>query len=321
MSGSEMPPEVVKALHDFRAAIEIAVPPKVLDRNLLIATWRWPILSRVTKDWVAPRPQPGSRDLRAIALLAEVVRHFDVVALQGIMGNAPNLHGMLRVLGPDWAYMITGLSRETTYRERTAVVFDTRRVLPQGLAGQVVVPEGGKRNSEDVDFLSSQFFRPPFFAGFRCLGASFTIVNQHIVFGTEQERVAEMRALCAWVDEIKSGEYWERNLIIVGQLQLFRSGSRVHRVFDDAGLHLPPELVDAPSFVNSAGNLATMASSIAWVQPKGRRSELTIPYERSGVFNYHDRALLPHAISPDLDYLSKHLPVWAEFNVEPGKEY
>ncbi|HEY5980479.1 MAG TPA: hypothetical protein VIT41_12675 [Microlunatus sp.] len=317
----EIPPEVAMARHELRAAIEAAVPPKVLDRNLLIATWRWPILSRVSEDWIAPQPQPGLRDRRAVILLAEVVRHFDVVALQGIMGSAPTLQAVLRVLGPEWAYMMTGLSRETTYRERTAVVFDTRRVLPQGLAGQVVVPEGGKRRSENDDFLSSQFFRPPFFAGFRCLGASFTVVNQHIVFGTEPERVAEMRALCAWVAEITSGDYWERNLIILGQLQLFRSGSSVHRVFDAAGLRLPPELVDAPSFVNSAGNLATMASSIAWVQPQGRGPELTIPYARSGVFNYHDRALLPNEISTDLDYLSKHLPVWAEFTVAPGREY
>ena len=100
--------------------------------------------------------------------------------------------------------MMTGLSRETTYRERTAIVFDTRKVLPQGLAGQIVLPGDGKGSPAGPKaFLSDQFFRPPFFAGFRCLGSSFTLVNQHIVFGDRAERVEEIEALGRWLAEVR----------------------------------------------------------------------------------------------------------------------
>jgi hypothetical protein len=314
----EMPREVATDVRRLGAALEARVPPKALDRNLIVASWRWPMVLRAADDWIAADRPRGTRDLRAIRLLAEVVRHFDVLAIQGLMAGAPTFHPVMDLLGPDWAFMMTGLSRESTYNERTAIVFDTRKVLPQGLAGQIVLPGDGKQAGGGDAFHSSQFFRPPFFAGFRCLGSGFTLVNQHIVFGTPAERVAEIEALGHWIATVSSGAYWERNLIVVGQLQLMRSGSAVHDAFLAAGLRQPPDLVDLASYVNTRGQPVSMASTIAWVETKGSR-ELAIPYLRGGVFNYHDPAVLAPPLDPDPEYLSQHLPVWAEFEVLPPR--
>lgn len=211
-----MPEQVRGTLLSLRGALDAAVPAKLLDRNLLIATWRWPMVMRTSDRWVDDTTG-ATRDQRAVHLLAEVARRFDVLAVQGLMADAPTFHAMVDLLGPDWAYLMTGLSRESTYRERTAVLFDTRKVLPHGLAGQIVIPRDGKQTSADEDFLSDQFFRPPFFAGFRCLDSTFTLVNQHIVFGTMPERVREIQALGVWLQEMHSGAYRERNLIVLGQ--------------------------------------------------------------------------------------------------------
>ena len=107
----------------------------------------------------------------------------------------------MELLGGDWAYMITGLSRETTYRERTAFVFDGARCSPRAWPGRSCsgrrqgLPAGRKA------ILSAQFFRPPLFAGFRCLGSAFTLVNQHIVFGEQAERGRD-RGLTRWLAEV-----------------------------------------------------------------------------------------------------------------------
>ena len=314
----DMPPEVAEHVRRLRAAIERQVPPKLLDRNLIVASWRWPMVMRATDEWVAVAPARATRDQRAIRLLAEIVSHFDLLAIQGVMANAPTFHPMMALLGPNWAYMMTGLSRESGYHERTAVVFDTRKVLPQGLAGQIVLPGEGKLAEERNQFLSGQFFRPPFFAGFRCLDTGFTLVNQHLVYGTLAERIAEIRALGGWIDEFTSSAYWERNLIVVGQLQLMRTDTAVYRAFIEAGLRLPADLVNVPTYVNRRGMPGSMASAIAWVERDGAR-ELAIPYRRGGVFNYLDPAVLTPPLDPDPDYLSQHLPVWAEFEVLPPR--
>ena len=249
-------------------------------------------------------------------LLAEVVRHFDVIAIQGVMAHAPTVLPVMELLGPDWAFLMTGLSRESTYRERTAIIFDTRKVLPQGLAGQIVLPQQGKRSSDDDDILSEQFFRPPFFAGFRCLSSTFTLVNQHIVFGTELERVREIQALGRWIAEVRAGAYWEGNLIVLGQLQLLRDGSQVHRAFTQAGLRLPPGLVGTTTYVNSSGRRVNQASAVAWVEGEAGQPDLDFQYRSAGVF---DHASLFGDSLGGYDYLSQHLPVWVEFTVVPPR--
>ena len=315
MDPGPMPSEVRDTVARLREAVAAAVPPKLLDRNLLIATWRWPMVFRVSPAWISQGSESGERDLRSVHLLAEVVRHFDVIAIQGVMAHAPTVLPVMELLGPDWAFLMTGLSRETTYRERTAIIFDTRKVLPRGLAGQIVLPQQGKRASDDDDILSEQFFRPPFFAGFRCLSSAFTLVNQHIVFGTELERVREIQALGRWIAEVRAGAYWEGNLIVLGQLQLLRDGSPVHRAFTQAGLRLPPGLVGTTTYVNSSGRRVNQASAVAWVESEAGDPDLEFPYRSAGVFDY--ASLFGDALG-GYDYLSQHLPVWVEFKVVPS---
>lgn len=315
---NEIPSNVMRRIETINIALDVAVPPKLLDRNLVIASWRWPMVLRIGEEWISDGFERYTRDRCAIHLLAAIVRRFDVLAIQGIGADALAVHEVMKLLGPHWAHMMTGLSRETTYRERTAIVFDVRKVLPHGLAGQIVLPGEGKKGSSKGEFLSKQFFRPPFFASFRCLDTAFTLVNQHLVFSEGDETVAEMRELGSWVGEVSSGAYWERNLIVVGQLQLIRTGSSIYKAFVEAGLHLPPDLRNVPTTVNMNRGPGTMSSAIAWRQ-RGQASDLSIPYIRGGVFNYHNDPVLGPVIGPDVDYLSRHLPVWVEFAVAPRR--
>jgi hypothetical protein len=216
--------------------------------------------------------------------------------------------------------MVTGLSRESTYNERTAFVFDTRKVLPRGLAGQVVLPTSGQKQPAGSDFLSRQFFRPPLFAGFRCLDHAFTLANIHLVYGEPAERVAELEAFVQWLREVdRDGYDWERNFIVLGQLQLMRSGTPLHDALTGGGLHIPDDLVDLPTFVNSAGTPASMASSIAWFGTGSGPAEPQLRYLKGGVFNFLTDDLPFRDPSPQ-HYLSRHLPMWAEFDVRPSRE-
>jgi hypothetical protein len=306
---TDQPPAgIAAALGDLRAELDGALPTKLLDRNLIIGTWRWEMFDAVTEKWVANRRGRAAHDLRTIRCFAEIVSHFDVIALQGMLGDARGLRLVMEALGNDWGLMISALSRESSYNERTAFIFDTRKVLPRGLAGQVVLPEGQAKVSEGGRFLSSQFFRPPMFAGFRCLDRDFTLANIHLVFGKPAERLAEMRAFTAWLGEIsRKGYRWERNFIVLGQLQLMRSGTPLYEAFTASGLQIPRDLVDVPTF--PAGRPASMASAIAWFG-KGRGSAtLELDYLRGGVFDFLNGPALADAS------LSRHLPVWAEFSV------
>ena len=54
-----LPPEIARELADLRLELAQVIPPKLLDRNLLIATWNIRRLGEVTEAWAAdPNTRP-----------------------------------------------------------------------------------------------------------------------------------------------------------------------------------------------------------------------------------------------------------------------
>ena len=77
-----LPPNVAADLARLRAGLNATVPPKHLDDNLLIATWNLRAFGGLNDAWDAPPKASPSRDLRAVACIAEILSRFDVIAVQ-----------------------------------------------------------------------------------------------------------------------------------------------------------------------------------------------------------------------------------------------
>lgn len=96
------------------------LPAKLLDRNLLIATWniRNLISYHKDKDWLAkPRnppeqkeefnkPQIISRDPFALNFITRIIAHFDLVILTKVRYGAEAVRGIHEILGPNWGILI-----------------------------------------------------------------------------------------------------------------------------------------------------------------------------------------------------------------------
>jgi hypothetical protein len=105
-----------------------------------VATWNVRALSDVTEKWRVEEGDRPLRDLFDIRCIAEVVSRFDVVAVQEVRGNLTALQTLIAALGPNWATIMTDVTRgKAGNNERMAFVFDLRRVRPSGLAGELVV--------------------------------------------------------------------------------------------------------------------------------------------------------------------------------------
>ncbi len=116
------------------------VPSKKLDHNLLIATWNLRAFGGLTQKWQSGPGDSPLRDLHSLAVIAEIVSHFDVVAIQEARETLAALRHMLKMLGPEWGLILTDVNQgDRGNGERMAFVFDTRRVKPSGLAGELVV--------------------------------------------------------------------------------------------------------------------------------------------------------------------------------------
>jgi hypothetical protein len=76
------PPKIADELKELRASLDEDIPAKVLDSNLIIATWNLRSFGDLTEKWEAGTADVPKRDLHAVRTIAEIISRFDVVALQ-----------------------------------------------------------------------------------------------------------------------------------------------------------------------------------------------------------------------------------------------
>jgi endonuclease/exonuclease/phosphatase family metal-dependent hydrolase len=312
---SDYPDFVVEDIARLRRRIAASgLPDKVTDRNLLIGTWNIRHFSRVHEDW-AENPGSPKRNLRALAAIAEVVRRFDVVAVQEVKRDTSGLRMLLReFLGPDWGLIVSDVSAGSGGNtERLAYLYDGRRVEPSGLAGEIVLPP-----TPDGD-PARQFDRTPYIVGFRACGESFSLLTAHIKYGdVPEDRLPELRAIAGYIaTEIRDrakADSEESNLIVLGDFNIDRRGDNpLFQAFVATGLIVPPALHHLKT---TYGTTPKFYDQIAWFM--GDLDLLSRGH--AGVIDV--AGAVYREITPrEMSYrVSDHFPVWVEFLVDRSTE-
>ena len=317
----EPPKEVKDELASLCAALDQDVPAKIPDRNLLIATWNLRSFGDLTESWKAQEKDDPKRDLHALRSIAEIVSRFDVIALQEVKGNLKCLRHMLKVLGPDWSLILTDITKGAPGNdERMAFVFDTRKVRISGLACELVVPKE-QLDKIGPDALNKQFARTPYAVSFRSAGKTFILVTLHVIYGKEEERVPELKAIAQWLSEwARDINGWDHNLIALGDFNVDRKGDKLYDAFTSTGLSIPEDLQNLPRTIFSDPNKPDtnkFYDQIAWFTGNDNTPALSLKYLRGGNFDFTKVALKSLNLTRlQLSYrISDHYPLWTEFQV------
>ncbi|HEX2054364.1 MAG TPA: endonuclease/exonuclease/phosphatase family protein [Actinomycetota bacterium] len=311
-----LPQDVQTEIDVLVAALDAEVPSRRLDENLLICTWNIRAFGGLVDKWRSSDQDSPKRDLLSLHCIANIVRRFDVVAIQEAKGNLRALRHMLDILGPDWGLILTDVTEGARGNdERLAFVFDMRRAKPSGLAAELVVPrEWLERGSKDA--LEEQFARTPYAVSFLSGKQTFILVTLHVVFGKDpKERVPELRAIAEymarWAKDINS---WGQNLIVLGDFNIDRHGDPLYEAFTSTGLRTPAELNLVPRtiFGNSTSNFY---DQIAWFTGENGIPALSLSYRgNAGHFDF-TRHVMPGMPKQSLSWrMSDHFPLWAEFH-------
>jgi endonuclease/exonuclease/phosphatase family metal-dependent hydrolase len=314
---TDVPPQDVRdRLQRLSDALDQTIPPKMVDRNLLVATWNVRAFGNVTKKWHSQTDDSPKRDFQDVLCITEVVSRFDVVALQEVKDNIRGLRYMMKLLGPDWAFLLTDVTKGRLGNdERMAFVFDTRRVKSSGLACELVVaiesdpiiPAGA---------LDRQFARTPYAVSFLSADRTFVLVELHVIFGSNPAaRVPELREIARWMgDWAQSMDEFGHNLIALGDFNIDRQGDPLFQAFTSTGLTPPAELQMVPRTIfQTAGQTDQFYDQIAWFPP-----EFSLGYTgRAGGFDFVP-VLLGSLTKNQLSYrISDHYPLWVEFAIRP----
>jgi endonuclease/exonuclease/phosphatase family metal-dependent hydrolase len=311
----------IEGLLRLKEALDHSIPPKTVDPTLLLATWN-------IREFGGEKY--GGRTQEALFYIAEIMSRFDMIAVQEVRDNLDALDQLMHVLGGWWKYLVSDVTLGVQgNRERHAYIFDTRKILFGGLAGELV-PQMKKTNG----MLSSDFAfaRTPYIAGFRAGWFKFSICTQHFYYGEarsdDPQRQKESETVVKLLHRrMKSKDHWALNTILLGDFNIFDRKDETYKVFEKNKFKIPASLKKTYTNANQDkpfDQIAFLACDVDWQMDIIKAD--TFPFFKY-VYRDADRNVyLPDGT--DKEYrmwrtfqLSDHLPLWVELQVDFGTEY
>lgn len=332
----------IQKLLELRHALDDAVPHRTLEKTLLLATWN-------LREFDSTKY--GSRTPESYYYIAEIIARFDLVAIQEVREDLSALNQLRRLLGPSYECFFTDVTEgKRGNGERMAFLFDSRKIKPGGLASQMVLPPFQIKNEKgEVEFKpASQLVRTPFIFGFKSGWTDFTLTTVHIYYGEAEAdnptRVEEIRQASNYLKRKSEDPFeWSRNLILLGDFNIFSPKDTTMKAILDAGFTVPSELQNLPSNIARDKFYDQIAFKI--------RPEKFGTTGQAGVFNFFDLVFTEQEealYAPEMGegylnnkegiprdekarhryykdwrthQMSDHLPMWVELRIDYSNEY
>ncbi|KON32445.1 hypothetical protein AC477_03005 [miscellaneous Crenarchaeota group-1 archaeon SG8-32-1] len=263
----------VERLLLLRKQLNEEIPKRTQKKTLLLATWN-------IRDFDAD--DYGKRLDEAIYYIAEIISCFDLVAIQEVNKDLTGLKRLMNILGGYWDVIFTDIPLgKRANQERMAFLYDKRKVKFGGLAGELVLPEKNKKGAMKF----TQLARIPFICGFTSGWTKFMLATVHIYYGTEKgaeppERIEEIRQVAQKLKKrTKDEDAWARNLILLGDFNIYRPENKTFQEIIKAGFKIPKKLQELPANAKKDRHydqiaLMTRKDSLDWTG-------------KAGVFDYY----------------------------------
>ncbi len=302
-------------------ALDQVIPPRIIDKNLLIATWNLRAFSSLTEKWIADDNDSPKRDLAGLLYICEIIKRFDVIAIQEVKGDLKALRHALQYLGDNWSFIMTDISLgDKGNSERLAFLFDTRRIKLSGLACELVVPEDILQDISP-NALNEQFSRTPYAVSFKIGKTTFILVTLHVTYAnTADGRIPELQGIAQWMADWASNlNRWNHNLLAMGDFNIDRKDSPLWQAFTSTGLSAPADLDKVMRTLFSDPQnpeLDKFYDQIAWFH-SGDAELIEMNYRQGGSFDFLPYVYSGQGFSKNtVSYrVSDHYPLWVEFGI------
>ena len=330
---------ILERLLLLRESLDEEIPERTQKETLLSATWN-------IRDFDAP--DYGERMEEAIYYIAEIIDRFDLIAIQEVHKDLSGLERLMKILGGYWKYVFTDTTKGRRGNdERMAFLYDSRKVTHGGLAGELVLPP--IKQPDGTLKPVTQLARTPFICGFRSGWMKFMLATVHIIWGADEAepavRVNEIRQVAQFLYErTKDETAWARNLILLGDFNIFRHDNETFKELTKAGFVIPEQIQKLPP---TSAARERRYDQIAF---RVRKDSLEMT-GKAGVFDFYktvyrdeDETLyvpyMPEAYKTKKDgtprsdrgkkryyrnwrthQMSDHLPMWVELRIDYSDEY
>jgi endonuclease/exonuclease/phosphatase family metal-dependent hydrolase len=220
-------------LLSLRRKLRKEVPPRTVEETLLLATWNIREFGR--------NKMFGPRLPESLHYIAEIINHFDLVAVQEVKENLADLKRLVQILGNWWEYIVTDVVAGTAGNtERIAYLYDTRKVRFDHMAGEVTLPE--TKNGP------WQLARTPFLCSFRTGWRRFSLCSVHIYYGEskpiDERRLKEIEQLAEFLATKNTRRQKDDNgepesIILLGDFNIFSRDDDTFKALVKQGFVVP----------------------------------------------------------------------------------
>ena len=329
----------IEKLLDLRKSLEPIRLRKLNDKNLLLASWNIKEFGHLK-----------ARQPEAYFYIAEVVSSFDLIAIQELKTGLSDLKILMRILGKHWKFIINDITEgKDGNSERSAYIYDTRRVEFSGLAGEIVIWKDLLEQDEEVQ----QLKRTPYITGFKTAWKKFALINLHLQPGDSPEEKArrkeEVDLLMKVIDtKVRTKRLWSNNLVLMGDFNLYHEDTDIELLMNEYGFY-ESDLLEGENTntaMNSAepfdrifirhGNYFPLPSSITG-QQGGAIDLFETIYKVDDYVHYKDAMLAtkgdPSTLTSEIKFrnyfrdhwrkgqLSDHRPIWLEIDTDGSDQF
>lgn len=252
-------------------------------------------------------------------LIAEILSWFDIITIEEVNDN---LEGLRAIEAELPSYYELDFSDKAGNNERTAFVYDGRKIKRLEMIGEVSVPPKDYKyiKIDDITTQFNGFDRNPYLATFSFMQFNFMLIGVHIFFGSEEKKDVDRRALetfalarYAYLRR-KSKHAYMKNIIAMGDFNLpkVEKGDPIYDALTKKGLRLPNHSTKVYSNINNDKQYDQIAFF------PGLKSKITA----HGVFDF-DSEIFPDLWQESTSkfrsylryYMSDHRPMWMQLDV------
>jgi exonuclease III len=203
--------------------IDERFPSKKSSESLILGTWN-------LRNFDDDRFNYGPRLYESFYFIAEIISHFDVIAIQEVCADLWPLQRIMNIIDKDYEYIVTDVTHSSLggNQERLGFIYNKSKVTFNGVAGEIVLPQ--KMMISEVDTKKRQFSRTPFGVGFQSGWFKFFFSTVHIYFGSNSQssakykrRVQEIEAVAKYI--AKEAKNSDSNHILVGDFNIKKTRS------------------------------------------------------------------------------------------------
>lgn len=257
-----------------------------------------------------------------LALMAEIISWFDLVAIQEIADSLEHIRALMEHLPASYRVILSDIGGND---ERAGFLYDSLKVERLELAAEVAVPPSDHRyiRMKGVSGSFTGFDRNPYVVAFRAGELSFSAVSVHLYFGShtyydEDRRALEAYALARWADQRqKAPGAYAQNVLVLGDFNLPKIdvSSNVFKVLKKKGLVLPQHSTSMGSNLAGDKHYDQVAFHAGGMQKVYSGNSGVFDFDR-GPFFIDAWNFSPKYFNITMKYhIADHRPLWAEFNI------